>query len=672
MKEREFVIIDGREVAIEGERNLLEVIRKSGIDLPTFCYHSELSVYGACRLCIVDIEGMGIVTSCSTVPRSGMKVRTNTEEIREMRKIFLELLLADHKRECPTCQRSYNCKLQDLARRMGVEDVRFTKTREELPIDNLSPSVVRDPNKCVLCGDCVRVCKEVQSVGAIDFTHRGSDVQVEPAFGKHLADVECVDCGQCARVCPTGALTIKTETESVWSAIHDPNKVVVAQIAPAVRVAIGEGFGLEPGKITTGQIVSALKMMGFDKVYDTSFTADLTVVEEATEFLTRFGKGERLPQFTSCCPGWVKFSEQYFPELLPNLSTCKSPQQMFGSLAKEILPEKLGCDKKDLVVVSIMPCTAKKFEAKRDEFTNENLADVDHVITTQELGLMISEAGIRFTTLAPESFDLPLGFKTGAGVIFGASGGVSEAVLRFAYEKVTGKKLENVDFTEVRNNEGIKEVTIELDGTEIKLAIVHSLANAREVAEKVKKGEADYHLIEVMACPGGCIGGAGQPVSFEDDTKEKRKEGLYNADKMLQLHKAQENPYIQECYKTVLKDGVGGKEAHHLLHTGYHSRKRITEAGLPLVQGSSENRLEVSICLGTNCYMKGSQTIMKKLVEYVEQEGLSDFVEVKATFCLEMCEKGPAILIGDKVVEFATYEKVVEVINSEIKPFMNA
>ena len=372
--EENIVTIDKKEIAVGNEQNLLELIRKAGIDLPTFCYHSELSVYGACRLCMVDVESLGLVPACSTPPVRGMKVRTNTDEIRKMRRIIVELLLANHTQNCPTCQKSTTCQLQALARRLGITKIRFKKQTKDLPLDNSSPSLQRDPNKCVLCGDCVRICEEVQSVGAIDFSYRGSRTQVIPSFGKQLDEVECVNCGQCARICPTGALTPKSEVDEVWAALHDPEKVVVAQVAPAVRVALGEIFGLEPGVTTTGQIAAALRAIGFDKVFDTSFTADLTVIEESNEFIARVESGERIPQFTSCCPAWVKFVEQYYPEFVGHLSTCKSPQQMFGALAKEMLPQQLDARKEDVVVVSIMPCTAKKFEAKRAEFSSERAA----------------------------------------------------------------------------------------------------------------------------------------------------------------------------------------------------------------------------------------------------------------------------------------------------------
>jgi NADH-quinone oxidoreductase subunit G len=653
--ENNTVTVDGRDIPIEGERNLLELCRKANIDIPTFCYHSDLSVYGACRLCLVEIQGRGIVASCSTVPEPGMKVRTVTEEIREMRKIAVELLLASHDRSCPTCAKSDTCKLQNLARRLGVNDIRFKSIRVMEPVDRTSPALVRDPNKCILCGDCVRMCHEVQGVGAIDFAHRGQKVAVLPSFGKNLNQVECVYCGQCASVCPTGALTIKSDIEEVWKAIHDPKKTVVAQIAPAVRVAIGEMFGLKPGTVAIGQLVAAMKSIGFDKVYDTSFTADLTVVEEGTEFITRKTKGENLPQFTSCCPGWVKFAEQYYPDLFPNLSSCKSPQQMFGSLAREVLPEKLGVKNEDLVVISIMPCTAKKFEARRPEFSREGVRDIDYVLTTTELARLIEESGISFTLLQPESLDLPFGFKTGAGVIFGVTGGVSEAVLRWAAEKVGGAPVDKVDYTEVRGQKGIREAAVTVGGITLKLAVVHGLANARAIAEKVRAGEADYDFIEVMSCPGGCIGGAGQPVPVHPDCKSMRARGIYDADKMLQVHKSQENPYITEAYRETLGE-PNSHTAHRLLHTEYQSRRRITGGSLDLVTGTDEKCLEVSVCVGTGCYIRGSQDILHALIRHVEDRGMNHAVDIKATFCYEQCDRGPSVMVGDTLLERCTFE----------------
>lgn len=673
METKGMINIDGINVPIDNEKNVLELIRKADIELPTFCYHSHLSTYGACRLCVSDIEGMGIQATCSVPPRDGMVVKTNTSEVRQIRKVNLELLLANHDVNCPSCSRSNNCKLQDLTRRLGVTKVRFKKTDKIEPIDNKSWSIVHDPNKCVLCGDCVRACKEIQSVGAIEFVNRGAKTTVAPAFLKSLADVECVYCGQCVAVCPVGALTPKPETEEVWKAINDPDKYVVAQLAPAVRVALGEGFGMEAGSATTGQIVAALKRLGFDQVYDTSFAADLTVLEEATEFIQRKLKGENLPQFTSCCPSWVKFAEQYYPELLPNLSSCKSPQQMFGSVARETLPKLLGIRPEQLVIVSIMPCTAKKFEAKREEFIHAGVAEVDHVLTTEGLGRMIHETGLQFRKLMPESFDLPLGFKTGAGVIFGNTGGVSEAVLRFAYEKITGEKLAANDFKMVRGMDGIRSAELEIGSIRLKLAVAHSLSNARVLCEKIVAGESDYDLIEVMACPGGCIAGGGQPISFEPDFREKRAQSLYNVDKQLQLHKSQENPYVKELYQMTLGE-VGGHKAHELLHTHYHGRKRITEQ-LLTIRDTEHPKIEVCVCVGTNCFLKGSQDLLKKLMQYVTEnkledivgfEGQEEMVDVKATFCFERCDRGPVLRVNQQVIEHANFEKAKKVLDQEI------
>ncbi len=566
--------IDGRQVQFADEPNLLAVIRRAEIELPTFCYHSELSVYGACRLCIVEVEGRGVVTSCSTAPEPGLQVRTNSRELRAMRKINIELLLAGHRQGCPTCAKSDTCKLLDIARKLGVDKVRFREAPKALPLDDSGLSLVRDPNKCVLCGDCVRFCGEVQGVGAIDFAHRGARAQVGPAFGKNLDQAECVNCGQCAAVCPTGAIVPKSQVAEAWEALHDPEKTVVVQIAPAVRVAVGEAFGWAPGRLATGQTVAGLKRLGFDQVFDTAFAADLTIVEEATELFGRLQSGERLPQFTSCCPAWVKFAEQYHPGLLPRLSTCRSPQQMFGAVARQILPEDFGIKRENLVVVSIMPCTAKKFEAARAEFRQGGQPDVDYVLTTQELARMIKEAGIRFADLEPRAFDMPLGFKTGAGVIFANTGGVTEAALRYLHEKLTGEPLVDFEFHQVRGNRGLLEAELELAGRKLRAAIVFGLANARALAERVEDGTVEYDFVEVMACPNGCVGGAGQPVAGSPETRALRQRGVYDADELLQLHKSQDNPYLKECYRRFLEE-PGSPPAHRLLHTEYRERREI-------------------------------------------------------------------------------------------------
>ena len=668
MSEDRFVTVDRKKIPLGQEQNLLELIRNGGIDLPTFCYHSELSVYGACRLCMVEIEGIGLVSACSTPPAPWMKVNTNTEEIRNMRRIIVELLLANHSQSCPTCGRSADCRLQELARRLGITTVRFKGRTKEEAIDNSSPSLVRDANKCILCGDCVRFCSEIQSVGAIDFAHRGADTVVMPSFGKSLNDVECVNCGQCARVCPTGALTPKSEVDEVWRAIHDPQKVVIAQVAPAVRVALGEVFGLAPGVTASGQIVAAMKAMGFDRIFDTAFTADLTVIEEANEFIKRVEKNERLPQFTSCCPGWVKFAEQYYPEYLTNLSSCRSPQQMFGALAKEFLASELKTPKENIVVVSVMPCTAKKFEAKRPEFTREGIRDVDNVLTTQELARMIEEAGLHFADLEPESFHLPFGFKTGAGVIFGNSGGVSEAALRYVIEKLTGQKRDSYEFKSIRGEDGIREAAVTVMGREFKLAVVSGLKNARKIIEKLKSG-VNYDFIEVMACPGGCVGGAGQPVFFDPAVRQKRAKGLYENDRMLELHKSQDNPYVAQLYETSLGE-VNGPRAHALLHTGYHTRKRITDESVVVSASAADESVEVTVCFGTGCFLKGSQKLLQGVLEHIRASDLEDIIDVKASFCFETCDRGPVVKVGGNVIEKCTLEKAVEVIGKEASGIM--
>ena len=658
--------LNNMQVPIADERNLLEVARKAGIDIPTFCYHSELSIYGACRLCLVDVEGRGILAACSTKPEPGMVVRTHTEEIRKMRKVAIELILANHDQNCTLCPKNTNCKLQSLARQFGIDTVRFKRTFQRRDVDRSSLSLVRDPNKCILCGDCVRACDEVQGVGAIGFAGRGAQSSVVPAFGKDLADVECVNCGLCATVCPVGALTPRDDVDEVWREVNNPEKKVVVQIAPAVRVALAEMFGSQPGTIEVGRIVAALRAIGFDEVYDTSFAADMTVVEEATEFIKRKTEGGVLPQFTSCCPAWVKYAEQFLSDFLPNLSSCRSPQQMFGSTAKRILPEKLGVARENLVVVAIMPCTAKKFECKQSKFQQDGQWDVDYVLTTQELGRMIEEAGIRFNDLQPDRFDMPFGFKSGAGVIFGASGGVTEAVLRYAVEKLKGVKLDNFEFHEVRGDENIREAEFNIDGTPVNLCVVHGLANARKVADMIRKGEKKYDLIEVMACPLGCVGGAGQPVTTDWAVRRSRADGLYNADKMLQVHTSQENHLLTETYDKHFEGGIGGHTAHELLHTTYQNRKRIHGVTMPVSETEGTAALQVSVCVGTSCFVRGSQSLLKKIVEYLIDNGLSHIVSVDATFCTENCDRGPTVCVGDQMLFKAKIEDVVKVMNEKL------
>jgi NADH-quinone oxidoreductase subunit G len=658
MNQPKTLSVDGKTVALGEERNLLELVRRAGVDIPTFCYHSELSVYGACRLCLVEVEGRGVIASCALKAEPGMVVRTSTEEIRETRKVNMELLLANHIGNCMTCDKSDTCKLRSIARKLGVSEVRFQRTAEERPKDFSSPSLVRDPNKCILCGDCVRACREIQGIGAIDFVRRGQHAAVEPAFGKGLGDVDCVHCGQCARVCPTAAITVKNDTDAVWAALHDPKKKVVAQIAPAVRTAIGEMFGCHASDVATGRIVAALKHLGFDRVYDTSFTADLTVVEEAAEFVSRVQAGEKLPLFTSCCPGWVTYAEQYAPDLLKNLSSCKSPQQMLGSLLKR-LPNDLGVKSEDLVVVSIMPCTAKKYEASRPEHRDGQVPDVDLVLTTLELGRMIDESGLRFAELPLESLDMPFGFKTGAGVLFGASGGVSEAVLRHLAASDG-----NFVFEEVRGDAPIRTTQARLGARELEITVVHGLANAKSLLQDIRNGAATPDMVEVMACPGGCVGGAGQPDCPDVERRRARAKALYEADKSLPLHRAAENPFVKGLYDKHLGE-PGGHRSHALLHTRYKSRRRITNTRLPVLADRGAP-LEVQVCLGTSCYVRGSQRLLQGLAGWVLDAGLTNSVNVEGHFCFEQCQSGPTVRVGDATLHRATLEQAKHSIEAEL------
>ena len=554
------MIIDGKKVEFDGEKNVLEVVRKAGIELPTFCFHSELSVYGACRMCIVEAKYGKILTSCSTIPKDGMEIYTQTPRLLRYRRNILELLLANHDRDCTTCERTGACTLQDLAVKFGIKKIRFGSLTEKEPIDDSSLAIVRNPNKCILCGDCVRMCEEIQGVGALSFAYRGSEMKVATAFDKPIAETHCIDCGQCRAICPTGAIAIKNETDKFWNLVFDKNKRVVAQIAPAVRVALGEEFGLEPGDITIGKIVAALKKMGVDEVYDTSFGADMTVVEEGREFIERFSEGKNLPLFTSCCPGWVKFAENRFPDMLDNISTCKSPQQMFGSVIREYYKEKDREEGKETVVVSIMPCTAKKAEVAREEFKVDGVRDVELVITTQELAMLIKEAGIVFDELEEEAFDMPFGLASGAGVIFGSTGGVAEAVVTSLLEDKPDNMDKEVLFKDVRGLENIKEASFNIGGKEIKVAVVHGLKNAEKLINSIKSGEKEYHLVEVMACPGGCIAGGGQPIPMTKEIREKRAKGLYRLDKSSYVKSSEENPAIKYLFENMLKDN------HELLH----------------------------------------------------------------------------------------------------------
>ncbi len=568
--------IDNKQVEVQEGSTILDAAKKAEINIPTLCYLTDINAIGSCRVCVVEVQGArSLVPACVAPATEGMVVRTATPEVIKTRKLILELILSDHPMECLTCARSHNCELQDLAEEFGMKEVRFEGEKTTHPID-ISPAIKRDPRKCIRCRRCISVCSNVQSVGALAVGNRGFNSHIAPAFNESLANMECVQCGQCSLVCPTGAIQEIDDTDKVWAAFTDPEKHVIVQTAPAPRVQIGEIMGNAPGEITTGQMVAGLRRLGFDKVFDTNFTADVTIMEEGSELLERITKGGKLPMITSCSPGWIKFIEHFYPDLLDHLSTCKSPQQMFGALAKTYYAKKMGIDPANIVSVSIMPCTAKKYECTRPEMFSSGYQDVDVVLTTRELGRMFKQARIDLSKLSDEKYDNPLGIATGAGQIFGTSGGVTEAALRTVYEIVTGKILEDINFKHVRGLEGVREATVQVGDLAIKVAIINSLGNARKVLDKIRTGEADYHFIEVMCCPGGCIGGGGSPISCDPEIRTKRMDAMYAEDERMELRKSHENPAVKELYEEFLEKPLGHK-SHELLHTHYTPRSNYPE-----------------------------------------------------------------------------------------------
>lgn len=571
--------IDGKSINVSEGTTILEAARIVGIDIPTLCYLKDIHEVGECRMCVVEIQGRrGFATSCIQKCEEGMIVNTNTPDVSEARSVVLDLILSNHHKDCLTCSRSGNCELQMLAQKYNVQNIEYTGEIKDYNIDDISPSIVRDLNKCILCRRCVAACSNVQNIGAIAVANRGFESHIATAGEKSLANVNCTNCGQCIQACPTGALREKDDTKNVWRELRNPDKVVFAQIAPAVRVALGEEFGMDIGKNVTGKIISALKEIGFDKVFDTNTGADLTIMEEGTEFINRLSKNENLPMITSCSPGWIKYIEMNNPEQLDHLSSCKSPHQMLGAILKSYYANKKGIEPQKICVVSIMPCIAKKFESNRKEMEVDGIRDVDYVLTTRELARMIKQGNIDFDKLNDGEFDDTLGESTGAAAIFGTTGGVMEAALRTVSELVTGKELEKIEFEQVRGEEGIKKAVININGKDVKAVVAHGLSNAQKIMEEIKNGTADYHFVEIMACPGGCVMGGGQPQHTateiaNTDIRKLRADGLYGIDEKSIIRKSHENPVIKKLYNEFLEK-PGSHKSHELLHTKYEKREK--------------------------------------------------------------------------------------------------
>ena len=575
--------IDGRDLEVESGITVLAAARKANIDIPTLCFLKDINNAGDCRMCIVEIEGRrGYVPSCNTIVQDGMVVRTNTPGIMEARRVILDLILSSHNRACLTCERNGNCELQTLAEKFGFTEIEYAGLEVEPHIDDKSPSIVRDASKCIMCKRCVATCKNVQGIAAIDVAGRGYKSHISTTNEKSLDDVNCVFCGQCIEACPVGALKEKDETKNVFRKLRDKDTIVIAQTAPAVRVALGEEFGMPIGTNVTGKMVTALKRLGFDRVFDTNTGADITIMEEANEFIDRLNGNGPLPLITSCSPGWIKYIEMNYPENLQHLSSCKSPQEMFGALIKSYYAEKENIDPSKIFVVSVMPCVAKKFEKTREELAVNGLQDVDAVLTTRELARMIKQANIEFTGLEDNEFDSPMGSATGAAVIFGTTGGVMEAALRTAQDTLTGKDLEAIDFEMVRGEQGIKRATVNVNGTDVKVVVASGLKNAKVIMEEIKSGKADYHFVEIMACPGGCIMGGGQPIvsskiRSEVDVRALRANALYTIDEKSVIRKSHENPVVKSIYAEYLEK-PGSHKAHELLHTTYAARPKYKDA----------------------------------------------------------------------------------------------
>ena len=573
------LVIDGKEISVKEGTTILQAALQNGIDIPTLCFLKEINEVGDCRMCIVEVEGRkGFATSCIQKVEEGMVVKTHSHAVVEARKIILDLILSNHHRDCLTCSRNGNCELQELAAKFNVQVVEFEGERTKHKVDDKSPSIVRDFNKCILCRRCVATCKYVQKIGAIDCINRGFDSCISTTYDHSLNDVDCTFCGQCIESCPTGALKEKENIQDVWRKLRDEGTFVVVQTAPAVRVALGEEFGMPIGTNVAGKMITALKSIGFDRVFDTNTGADLTIMEEANEFIERIQNAGVLPMITSCSPGWVRFAEKNFPENLDHLSSCKSPHQMFGAIIKSYFADKYNIDREKICVVSVMPCIAKKYECSRPEMEVDGVRDVDYVITTRELARMIKQANIDFCELEDGKFDEPMGEASGAGAIFGTTGGVMEAAIRTAVDTLEGKSMDKLEYTQVRGEKGIKEATLKIAGKDIKVAVASGLANARKIMEQIKDGKCDYHFVEIMACPGGCIMGGGQPIKSSKirstvDVAKLRRDALYSIDEKSVVRKSHENPFMIKLYKEFLEK-PGSHKAHKYLHTTYTKKEK--------------------------------------------------------------------------------------------------
>lgn len=644
------IYVDGREVHIDGNAtNLLEALRGVGIEIPNLCYLSEASTYGACRMCLIEVDGQ-LVTSCTTKPREGMRIKTNTPQIQQLRRGILELILASHNRDCTVCERNGSCKLQKYAEDFGVRKIRFDDLSKPKILDTSSP-IVRDTSRCILCGDCVRMCEEIQGVGVIDFAGRGFESRVASAFDASLAETECVYCGQCVSVCPTGALSVKNEIEKLYEALVS-GKTIVGMIAPAVRVALAEEFGIEKDPLIAERLVNFLKSTGFSKVFDVAFGADLVAFEEAHELLERISDGEDLPLFTSCCPAWVKYVEQFYPTLTSNLSSVKSPQQALGTIIKKVYAKKLGVKPEEVFLVSFMPCTAKKFEAEREEHSNV----VDLVLTTRELSQLIKASRVDLRKLEPQPFDRPYGLSSQGGLDFGKSGGVLSSVLSVLNDEVgiDGQTVEELD-------KGVRLIEVKMrNGRTIKGLMVFGLSKAKRIITDILEAKLVMDVVEVMACNFGCIGGGGQPYPNDTSVRQSRAKQLKELVSVKSLISPTENYYMRKLHEEV-------PNLHELIHTSYRPRKRVVHEDIEVLPASNGEKVTVKVCLGTSCYVKGSYKLLSQLIELAKRREYS-FLEIVGTFCVENCGRSPNVLVNDKLVDEATFEKV----EKELEKFLRA